>query len=268
MYDSERCPYPTGGALPRLLRSCLAFCAAAWVFSAPPAWCGEWRVYPIRLHFEPGTRIGTLNVRNDGDDAMNFQVKAMEWTQDPDGKDAFTETNDLIFFPKLLLIPPREERVIRLGLKGPGGPLREKTYRLFVEEIAPPRADPHSGGAVVAVNIRFAVPVFVQPVKEDVSGQVVKIELFRGTVSATLRNSGNVHFRVPSLVFRGKDSTGRDTFSQTADGWYLLTGSTRAFSTRIPAEACRKSERIEVEGATDRALILRGDLMVDRNQCN
>jgi len=199
---------------------------------------------------------------------MNFQVKAMEWTQDAEGADRYEETSELIFFPKLLTIPPHEERVIRIGLKGPGGAAREKTYRLFVEEIAPPRKDPDAGGATVAVNIRFAVPLFVFPIKEELSGQLLKTELSEGIISATLRNTGNIHFRVISLSFRGKNSKGDETFSQSKEGWYILNGTTRTFSVRLPDDVCKKTDLIEVEGTTDREIVIKGSLPVDRSQCH
>lgn len=249
-----------------LFLACLAFCTGIVILSDAPARAGEWRVYPIRLTLERGSRIGTLNVQNDGDAPMNFQVKGMEWSQDVEGKDHYTETKDLIFFPKILMIPPHEERVIRLGLKGVAG-VKEKTYRLFVEEISPPRKEPDAGGATVAVNIRFAVPIFVPPAKEESVGEVLKTEINKGIVSASLRNTGNVHFRIPSILFRGKDSKGSETFSQAVDGWYLLNGTTRSFSTRISAEVCGKTELIEVEAATDRKIVLKGNLTVDKNLC-
>lgn len=245
----------------------LCFVAGAGVFSASAAQAGEWRVTPIRVNFERGARIGTVNVRNDGDTAMNFQVKAMAWAQDAEGKDQYEETNELIFFPKLLAIPPHEERVIRVGLRGPGGGAKEKTYRLYVEEVSPPRKDPDAGGATVAVTVRFAVPLFVFPTKEELGGQLEKIEVDKGTIKAFVRNTGNKHFRVTSLQFKGKNAKGEETFSQSLDGWYVLNGVTRAFSMPVPHDACGKTDLIEVQISTDRKIVLTGSMPVDKSQC-
>jgi hypothetical protein len=51
------------------------------------------------------------------------------------------------------------------------------------------------------------------------------------------------------------------------NGWYLLAGTTRVFTAEIPAEACRKTERIEVDGDTDRKIAIKGSMVVDSNQC-
>jgi fimbrial chaperone protein len=245
----------------------LSIVAVSLVFSACAVQAGEWRVTPIRVNFERGARIGTVNVRNDGDAPMNFQVKAMAWAQDAEGKDQYEETNELIFFPKLLAIPPHEERVIRIGLRGPGGGAKEKTYRLYVEEVSPPRKDPNEGGATVAVTVRFAVPLFVFPTKEEPGGQLVKTELDKGTINAFVLNSGNTHFRVTTLQFKGKTAKGEETFSQSLNGWYVLHGITRTFSIPVPYEACRKTDLIDVEISTDRKIVLTGSMPVDKSQC-
>lgn len=245
----------------------LSVFAATGIFSARAAHSGQWRVTPIRVNFERGARIGTVNVRNDGDTSMNFQVKAMAWTQDGEGKDRYEETNELIFFPKLLAIPPHDERVIRIGLRGPGGGVKEKTYRLYVEEVSPPRKDTSAGGATVAVTVRFAVPLFVFPTKEELGGQLEKTELDKGTVKVFVRNTGNKHFRVTSLQFKGKNAKGEETFSQSMDGWYVLNGITRIFSMPVPYDACGKTDLIEVEVSTDRKIVLTESLSVDKEQC-
>lgn len=228
---------------------------------------GEWRVSPIRLFFERGVRSGIVTVQNDGDAPMNFQVKAMAWTQDAEGLDRYSETKDLVFYPRILVVPPKEERVIRVGIKVPTG-AGEKTYRLFVEEMSPPRKEDGAEGATVAVNVRFAVPLFVGPVKEESGGQLLKTELGHGILKVTLRNTGNVHFRLLSLLVRGRNAKGEETFTKTVDGWYLLNGTMRAFPVEIPAEACGRSDIIEVEGSTDRKIVIKGQLAVDRNQCH
>lgn len=249
-----------------LLLCCHLALAGTFLLVPAVACAGEWRVTPIRLFFDRGSRSGILNVQNDGAASMNLQVKAMEWTQDAQGKDVYTESNDLVFFPKFLMIPPKEERVIRIGIKGVPG-AREKTFRLFVEEVSPPRKDDKTEGATVFVNVRFAVPLFISPAKEEPAGKLVQAELRKGILDATLQNSGNIHFRLASLEIRGKNSAGEETFNKKVDGWYLLNGTTRTFSAPIPAEACAKSDLIEVEGSADRKIVLKASLPVDKKQC-
>ncbi|MCM0081677.1 fimbria/pilus periplasmic chaperone [Geomonas sp. Red32] len=235
-----------------------------------PACAGEWRVTPIRVFFERGARSGIVNVENDGDTPLVLQVKAVEWTQDATGADRYVDSNDLIFFPKQLTVPPKDQRLIRLGLKG-GAVLRERTFRLYVEEVPKlqsPEDKKAAMGATVSVNIRFAIPIFITPAKEVNAAGISKAELKGGTVTVAVANNGNQHFRVNSLEVTGKNASGATTFSRKADGWYVLNGATRSFSVAVPEEGCRASETIVVTGDADRAGVpLKSELKVDRNNC-
>ena len=54
----------------------------------------------MRLDLGPRAKSGVLTVTNEGEEKLNFQLQAMEWTQDAAGKDVYNETQDLIFFPQ------------------------------------------------------------------------------------------------------------------------------------------------------------------------
>src|SRR3972149_10232388 len=101
------------------------------------AFSGEFRVTPIRLDFDRGTKSGVVTIVNEGGDKLNVQMKAFEWTQNADGKDQYSETNDIIFFPRIMTLEKGEEKILRAGIKIPAT-TKEKTYRLFIEEIPEP----------------------------------------------------------------------------------------------------------------------------------
>lgn len=214
---------------------------------------GEFRVTPIRLDFDVRAKSGVVTVVNEGDERLNLQMRASEWTQDAEGKDVYNETNDLIFFPRLMTLDKKEERVIRVGIKIPAT-TKEKTYRLFIEEIPGARK---AEGASVAIAIRFGVPIFAKPVKEDVRGEIEKMELSGGSFNLLLKNRGNAHFIVQSIHLKGRNHAGQDVFSKELAGWYLLSGVSRLYSTSIPPETCRELGTLEVEIKTDRFALSR-----------
>lgn len=200
------------------------------------AFAGEWRVTPIRLEFDARAKSGVITLINEGDEKLNFQIKAAEWTQDAEGKDQYQETNELIFFPRIMALDKKEERVIRTGIRIPAT-TREKTYRLFIEEIpAPQKVE----GTIVAINLRFGVPIFVKPLKVDPKGGIERIELSKGVLNASLKNMGNVHFVINSIDVRGKSSKGEEVFSKELSGWYLLSGVTRHYTMPIPEAVCKE----------------------------
>jgi fimbrial chaperone protein len=224
---------------------------------------GQWRISPTRIDLDRETRNGELTVRNEGDERVNLQVKAVEWTQDQEGKDRYNDTAELIFFPKILTLVKNEEKVIRTGVSSP--PVaREKTYRLMVQEIPPPRK---TETPTVAIALKFSMPVFVKPVREDIQGATEKIELTHGTLSALVKNTGNSHFKIVTIGVSGKSATGELTFTKSVDGWYLLSGASRTYAIQLPAAECAKSSVLEISVKSDRTNFEKS-FQVDKTMCS
>lgn len=232
------------------------------IYSPRTACAGEWRVSPIRLELGNDSKSGVISVINEGSGKFQVQMKAFLWNQDAEGKDQYTESNDLVFFPKIMIFEKPEERILRAGIKMPVG-TKEKTYRLFIEEIPEPKK---SGGANIAVAIRFGVPVFVQPVKEEARGEITKMEINKGECQITLKNSGNVHFIINSVDIKGKNLKGEETYTNKLAGWYLLNGASRVYSAAIPSEVCIGTAKLDVEVKTNH-FILHGKFDVDKSMC-
>ncbi len=226
------------------------------------SYAGEWRVTPIRIDLDKNAKSGVAMIVNEGTDKLNVQMKAFEWTQDTEGKDVYKETEDLIFFPKIMTIEAREDRILRAGIKIPAV-AKEKTYRLFIEEIPEPKK---SEGVNVAIAIRFGLPIFVQPLKAELKGEMPKVELSKGIVSVTVKNIGNVHFMIDTVSIRGKDDNGEGVFVKDINGWYLLSDATRIYSAEVPQDICGNLSKIDVQVITDK-FTLNGKADVDNTMC-
>lgn len=238
----------------------LAFLAA---FLFPHvATAGEWRVTPIRLDLGKDAKSGAVTVFNESDERLQLQMKAFEWTQDLEGKDRYEETGDILFFPRIMIFDGKGEKILRAGIKGPPSG-KEKTYRLFLQEIPEPK---QAEGAQVAIAIRFGLPVFVKPLKEDVRGEIAGLSMGGAVVTAVAKNTGNVHFLIREVLIRGKSAKGEEIFSKELKGWYLLAGVSRSYSGDVPADLCREIARIDVEFRTDR-LAFTGNLVADPSMC-
>ncbi len=226
---------------------------------------GQWRVAPARVFLDRDAKSTVLTVVNEGDDAILLQGKAMEWSQDSDGKDVYKETKDLIFFPRILTIEKGKQKIIRAGIKTPATST-EKTYRLFIEEIPQPKKNT-SDSTQLTVTVRFGVPVFVKPLKVEQAGEVASASLVKGDLRAVIKNTGNNHFRISEISIKGTDASGKETFATKLNGWYLLAGASRVYSTHIPVEKCSKTAQFSITVSTDRDLTMSRLVNVDTSQC-
>ena len=239
------------------------YCAALMSIAVLPlsALAGEWQVIPIRLDLSAAAKSGVLTVKNRSDDTLNMQLKAFEWSQDLDGKDNYKETADLIFMPKIATLDKQGEQVVRVGVRIPATS-REKTYRLFIEELPKPRKAESSS---IAIAIRFGVPIFVEPLKEEIKGAIEKVESVKGELSASILNNGTSHFNISSVNFRLRNVKGEELFSKDVKGWYLLSGVSRRYVMAFPADLCKEAAVAEIDMKSDRLDLKK---RVDMNAAN
>ena len=242
--------------MPRLLLALIVALLAA------PAPAAEFSVTPIRLYFERGARSAAVTVSNDDTRPLRMQLRLVEWTQDAEGKDVHRDSDELIYFPRMMTVPPGEKRLVRVGLKTPAG-AAERTYRLYLDEL-PGESRPAASG--LNFTIRFALPVFL-PAAVDAPprGAIESVTLHEGKLRVAVRNAGNRHFRIASVTARSEQGEKRG-FAAEAAGWYLLAGASRVHAIEIPAESCRDLRRIDVTVKAEE-LSLEGGLDVDPGMC-
>lgn len=214
---------------------------------------GEFTVNPIRLELGANARSGVISISNEGAGRLGFQLQAMEWTQDAEGKDQYADSRDLIFFPKLMTLEPGDESLVRVGVRNAVVPT-EKTYRLFIQELpGPPKeTQPDGKSARIGVLIRFGAPIFLTPLKPEDSAEFTELEMAKGTLSLKIRNTGNRHQVIEGIHLRGTDASGAEVFSLTLADRYLLAGATKSYSTSIAAAPCAKVADLTVELKTDK----------------
>jgi fimbrial chaperone protein len=215
-------------------------------------------VSPIRVDLGPSARSGAISVSNDDQIPLSFQMKLVRWTQNDKGEDVYEDSKDLVYFPRLMSIEPKQKRVIRVGTQAPPGP-EELTYRLAIEEMTP--LEEGARGAAVAVRMRFAVPVFVAPLAPSIKTAVENLAVARGEVRFVVANTGNQHVRVEAAkVLRG------DRVVAEVAGWYILAGARRAFVLPLPAAECGKPGALTLAIKGEGIEVSR-ELTVDASHC-
>ena len=262
-------PLCKGGAnLPMnpTLRTFVLATACCVLFTAGFATAGEFSVNPIRLDLGVSARSGVIAIKNEDPQKLGFQIEAKEWTQDAAGKDQYTDTDALIFFPKIMSVEPGETGLIRVGAKATAVPT-EKTYRLFIEEMPGATKKLEGSGAQINVLIRFGAPVFVAPLKPQDSLDIESFGLIKGNVTISAKNTGNRHQVVQGIELTGIDAGGNEVYALTLADRYLLTGSAKTYSAAIPADKCAKITQLSLEFKTDKLSVAR-KLGISRAMCS
>jgi fimbrial chaperone protein len=236
---------------PVLLAWALTLSAAAR--AAGPEGGEYYSIQPLRLAIGASARTALLTVKNEHADRKTLIVYAEAWRQDDSGADVVSDTSDLVFFPRRMVIPPGGESVVRLGVRSLGS-AEERTYRLYVEETEA-RLPPPGSGSAVSFRMRFAVPVFVAPTAPRDVLRIGQVQVSGGKVQVTVENQGNRHQEIGALNFEAAGAQ-KQTFSTTVDRKYLLAGASRRYQAEFPADICRGTSvlMVTVPGNHSRAV--------------
>lgn len=235
-----------------------------------PAIAADFQVQPTTMDMGARVKSGVFSVINNGNEKMDFQVSVKEWNQDEKGKDVYVDTKEIVFFPTIMTVEPNSQRAIRIGLKTPPS-VREKTYRLFVQEIPTPKKTQDVDvnkkvKAGVTIAFRFSMPIFVKPLKPQESFVFDSIDMSKGVVKAMIKNTGNVHIKTRAVKFSGKNTEGNEIFSKEVAGWYILNGLSFSYEAEIPKDVCGKIVKIDLSAQTENGSI-KGNLNVQKNMC-
>lgn len=206
------------------------------------------RVTPLKLYFDAGTLSSSLKVQNDSDQKVSLQLEAMTWSQSKEGKDLYAATREIIFFPKILSIDANSERIVRVGYQGDPASTKEKSFRLFIQEL--PVKTP--GETSMAFAVRLGIPVFVRPVENELAWNVGFTRLEKQGLSIRVNNTGNRFLMVGAMRATGRDADGKEILRSEAQGWYVLAGQGRDFMLPITKESCEQIVTLEVAITVDK----------------
>lgn len=242
-------------SFPCLARSLLA--AALFPALCATASAADFSVTPIRAELKAGALSETITVTNDSPARLRVGIKLMEWTQDANGKDVYTDSGDLIYFPRQMDIEPGAKRLVRVGAKSPAVGT-ERAYRLFIEEMPEPGAQTSTA---VTFYFRFGVPIFVPPAAGKPVLETSPPSLAKGQLKQVVSNPGNKYLRLNRITV----SDGGQ-FQQDIAGWYSLAGTSRTYTADIPNDICRSARTLRVRGEGE-GISFEREVAVDPSRC-
>jgi fimbrial chaperone protein len=228
-------------------------CAALLVCCTRDARAASFQVDPVNVTINAKDTSALLAVRNLGDETVRVQISVFSWRQTLAGEVDLGPTHDLVFFPSLLTLAPREVRNIRITTASPAliaSATVEQTYRLIVEELLPV-VKASIPTTTVRVLTKMSIPVFLQPPAIQAIPHVEKLSVQGHTATFVLTNAGKTHFMARKVRLYVSTPNGQTLFDTTVGGWYVLAQGTRAYEIQLPAAACANGAGITVEVDTD-----------------
>ena len=206
------------------------------------AYAGSFKVTPVKVYLEGDSKVTAIHVVNEGEESVTVQLEAMEWSQNEQGVDQYVTTKDLVIFPKIVSLGKAEDRIIRLGYQGRPAIARERTYRIYVQEL--PIPTPGQTGVVMAT--RFGIPVFIRPAQVTQEQEIQAVRMTAQGLHITIHNTGTQHVMATGITAVGLDGTDAEIFVKSATGWYVLPGVSRTFVLPVTQEECRSIRRVRV----------------------
>lgn len=210
---------------------------------------GSLRVGPTRIDLSGKHPVAALEVQNTADAPTLAQLDVFAWTQEGGG-DSLSPTTDLIATPLVINLAPGETRIVRVGLREPNRTAVERSYRLFVREVAPTFVP----GTGLQFALRIGVPVFAVPLEARPGAVSAAGELswrwladINGCATLQLTNPAAQHDRILAAQML---SHGGEVLWRATEPVYVLAGSSRVLPPALCAPSLKEAVTLRLETAS------------------
>jgi fimbrial chaperone protein len=231
----------------RSLVGLVLICTGLFCFSPGAAQANAFDVSPVTITLNAQSTSAMVTVTNRGTEAMRFHVSAFSWQQNANGEMVLNPTTDVVFFPAMLALNPKEARNLRIGINVKPGAI-EKTYRVFVQELPPAVTTENPG--VVRVLTKMGIPIFVQPAAPTAKPVLSDLAVQGNKFTFKLTDAGSKHLRLKKLVVSATNN-GKVLHTKEIDPWYVLAGGTHTYVVELPADVCKALKSVQVEVDSD-----------------
>ncbi len=221
----------------------LAVLLGGLLAAAQPAAASTFNLAPIRLEMDRSHQTGVLTLHNEGAAPVTIQVQSVAWSQDA-GADKYEPTGELIVTPPVFVVPPKGDQIVRVARRGPADGSRERTYRLFFQEV-PEAAPPGFTGLKVA--LRLSIPVFfAAPAAKP---QLAFTASWRsdGTIDLAAANSGLAHVQLTDFELASADAR---VLGRVGGSRYVLGGAETHW-TLTPPSGFAQGQALKLSGHGD-----------------
>lgn len=212
-------------------------------FCAGSIQAAQFSVNPVRIYLDGRAKSGSVMIENPSDQEVTIQAHMNAWSQDA-GKDIIQPTDDLVVSPPIFKVKPKSRQVVRIGFLKKPDAASEMTYRLFLQEVPPPRLPDDPG---MGVTLRMSLPVFVAPVAGKAQSALKwNAELIAGgSVRLSFSNTGNAHIQITNINVLLPD--GSVLANSQAMMAYVLAGQSRNWEFKTEKQWKNETLRVMIK---------------------
>lgn len=191
-------------------------------------------VSPVRVDLSDRQNKDVVRITNQESAIRSFEVEIVAWSQTDKRREVYSPTEDLIAVPPLFTLAPGEEQVVRIGMLTEADPAIERSYRMFVTELASPQEEAQSGVGI-KMRLQFGIPVFVAPTALP-SASLDYFDSMRidDQFFMHLRNHGNTHVKISEVRYQ---APGKEEPVSSPAVIYILARQTGYVSVQLPGDA-------------------------------
>jgi fimbrial chaperone protein len=217
--------------------------------AAEGARAGGFKFAPAIVQLTAHAHATSVTLTNPGDAPLRVEIAAFRWNQGLDGQALLDETDQLLAFPQLIVIPAGASRQVRLAvLAAPGD--REQTYQVAITEI-PAFSSPQSRTSAVTIRMRADIPVFFVPAVKRSAGAIAEATVHKSALDFSVANLGSVHFDAKNIHLSGRGADMREVFAQDVSPQLVLAGGRRDSRITLPPTQCASLRALTISLDTD-----------------
>lgn len=238
---------PRGFATLARRRVCASLLMLTALLNVAGLSAAEFSLNPTRVHLDRQRASETLVLHNAGDRAVSFETEVHRWQQADNGEWVLEPDDSLILHPLIVTVPAGEQARFRVGTLSPAGQ-EERAYRVVLQQLPDPGQT--TEGAAVALLVRMSIPVFVQPLEQEVALGLERPRLKTEVMQVDLANAGGRYLAPQEGTLRLLDADGSVLQEESVAIGYVLAGARLPLVRPLQPAVCSRVARIELMLAT------------------
>ena len=138
-------------------------------------------------------------VNSSGGKTIPVSISVTTWSINPDGSENNIPSNDLLVFPRQLILKSKERRSVRIAPRSKSKPAIEKTYRIIIEELPINMDAAQTKQSGVNVLLAYRTAFYLLPNNPTSNLNLEHIQVGNNYYLFSIKNSGNTHTHLRHL---------------------------------------------------------------------